>query len=178
MNALFSYQWDKNFVGLFERCCARYRGGDLDFTSYYSATDLLLLDDLGYKPREFFDFVEDHIDSAGEDPTVETALLVASVRRDYWHHVMHKVPSGKTLRPADTPGRDEELSGHPWLPRIIAKARGKLRGELDPEIMYGCGGDRMFLHRHDLHPADFLRVVWAAAEDEGKILTSITPSLP
>jgi hypothetical protein len=35
--------------------------------------------------------------------------------------------------------------------------------------MYSCGGDRAFLHQHDIHPADFLRVVWAARGDHGKI---------
>ncbi len=170
MDALIAYHWDKTFVELFERCCARCRSGDLDFTRYYSAADLAFLDDLGYKPREFFDFVEDHVDSGGHDPTVETALLVASVRRDFWHHVMQRKDSGKVLRPQDLPGREEESGGHPWLPRILAKARAKLRGELDPEIMYGCGGDRLFLSRHDLHPADFLRVVWAAGDDDSKVL--------
>ncbi len=27
--------------------------------------------------------------------------------------------------------------------------------------MYGCGGDRRFFKQHDIHPAEFLRVVWA-----------------
>ena len=176
MNTLSAYQWDQTFVELFERCCGRCRSGDLDFTRYYNAADLAFLDDLGYKPREFFDFVEDHVDGAGQDPTAETALLVASVRRDFWHHMMGKEPSAKILRPSDLPGRDEELGGHAWLPRILAKARAKLRGELDPEVMYGCGGDRMFLRRHDLHPADFLRIVWAAGDDDSKILDYVNAS--
>lgn len=170
------YHWDSAFLELFERCCNRCRSGDLDYTRYYSATDLAFLDELGYKPREFFDFVEDNIDGAGEEPTASTALLVAAVRRDYWHHVMKRVPSDKVLLPGDLPGREEELAGHAWLPRILAKARAKLRGELDPEIMYGCGGDRLFLRRHDIHPADFLRVVWAAGSDDSKVVDFINAS--
>ncbi|MCX6865247.1 MAG: DUF5069 domain-containing protein [Verrucomicrobia bacterium] len=58
------------------------------------------------------------------------------------------------------------------LPRILAKARAKLRGELDPDLMFGCGGDRRFLEKHgDIHPADFLRRVWAAGNDDGKLAT-------
>ena len=58
-----------------------------------------------------------------------------------------------------------------YLPRILKKARHKLRGELDPDIMFGCGGDRNFLSSHgDIHPADFLRNVWAAGDDDAKIV--------
>jgi hypothetical protein len=34
--------------------------------------------------------------------------------------------------------------------------------------MYSCGGDRKFLRSHDIHPADFLRAVWAAGDDDSK----------
>jgi hypothetical protein len=61
-----------------------------------------------------------------------------------------------------------------YLPRILAKAKAKLRGELDPDLMFGCGGDRAFLARSGgLHLADFLRQVWAADGDDGKIVTWI-----
>jgi hypothetical protein len=39
--------------------------------------------------------------------------------------------------------------------------------------MYCCGGDRAFLSKHDIHPADFLRVVWAAGDDDQKILEHV-----
>ena len=60
-----------------------------------------------------------------------------------------------------------------WLPRIIIKAKAKLRGELHPDIMFCCQGDMNFLSNHDIHPADFLRVVWAANDDDEKILDYI-----
>jgi len=56
------------------------------------------------------------------------------------------------------------------LPRLIEKAKAKLRGEMPPELMYCCGGDRAFLREHGIHPADFLREVWAAGDDTKKIL--------
>ena len=79
-------------------------------------------------------------------------------------------PSTHVVTPADLPAKTAELGGFAWLPRIIAKARAKLRGEMDPDIMYGCGGDRAFLSKIDIHPADFLRVVWAAGDDDQKVL--------
>jgi hypothetical protein len=62
------------------------------------------------------------------------------------------------------------MEGIPWLPRIIAKAEAKLRGEMDPDTMFGCGGDRAFCSKHHIHPADFLRVVWAARGDRNRVL--------
>ena len=34
------------------------------------------------------------------------------------------------------------IDGIAWLPRILVKARLKLRGEMPADLMYGCGGDR------------------------------------
>jgi len=165
-----AYSWPSGFHQLFDRCCEQYRSGNHDFDSYYSEADLKFLARLGYKTRELFDFVEDHVDSRGGEPSAETALLIASVRRDYLQVVMQGASSDQVLLPADLPERDAELGGYPWLPRIIAKARGKLQGELDPDIMYGCGGDRGFLSGVDIHPADFLRAVWSAGDNDEKIL--------
>jgi hypothetical protein len=40
--------------------------------------------------------------------------------------------------------------------------------------MYSCGGDRAFLKKVDIHPADFLREVWAARDDDRKIIEYVT----
>jgi hypothetical protein len=162
------YRWDTSFVELFERCLARYRGGDTDYTGYYSPEDLTFLAAIGYKPREFFDFIEDFGD--GGEPSLTTALLIASVRRDYLRHVMGNELSNHEINPADLPGKTETLAGYVWLPRILVKARGKLRGELDPNTMFCCGGDRKFLREHDIAPADFLRAVWSAGDDDSKVI--------
>ncbi len=161
------YQWDSEFSKLFARCLDRFRTGDKNFESYYSKEDLALLYSIGYKPREFFDFVEDFGDEGVPSPT--TAVLIASVRRDFFMTIQKGIPSENVLTPEDLPGRQDEWGGYVWLPRITAKARAKLRGELDPEIMYSCGGDRNFLSRHNIHPADFLRVVWAARDNDDAI---------
>tara|TARA_R110002096_G_scaffold19639_17_gene65401 strand:+ start:3908 stop:4432 length:525 start_codon:yes stop_codon:yes gene_type:complete len=163
-----NYQWDTTFADLFDRCLTRYRSGDEDFTNYYSEQDLTFLTAIGYKPREFFDFVEDFGD--GGEPTLTTAIMIASVRRDYLRHLMAGKLSAHEITPDELPGKQEELDGIVWLPRIIMKARGKLRGELDPNIMFSCGGDRHFLQTHDIAAADFLRAVWSAGDDDVKIL--------
>ncbi len=163
-----NYTWEQKFADLFEKCLERYRSGDRDFHGYYGEDDLAFLKSIGYKPREFFDFVEDHGDEG--DPTPHTALLIASVRRDFLKSVQNGKHSSQELKEEELPPRDAELGGHAWLPRIIAKARAKLKGELHPDIMYGCGGDRAFLRKRDIHPADFLRAVWAAKERDEEVL--------
>lgn len=163
-----SYSWDSTFSALFDRCLTRYRSGDTDYSGYYSADDLAFLDSIGYQPREFFDFVED-LAEMGE-PSLTTAVMIASVRRDYLAEIMHGQKSDRVLDPASLPAKTSEVEGFVWLPRILVKARAKLRGELDPNTMYCCGGDRAFLKRHDIAPADFLRAVWAAGDDDAKVV--------
>jgi hypothetical protein len=160
--------WNDTFLALFDRCVAAFNSGEHDFEKYYTATDLEFLASIGCQPREFFDFVEDF---CGEgEPSISTALLVASVRRDYFLTVQQGKTSDKVLSRDDIPTFGDELNGQPYFPRIIAKAQAKLRGELDPDLMFCCGGDRNFLGKHGgIHPADFLRHVWACGEDDQKL---------
>lgn len=170
--------WNDTFMELFERCTEQYLGGNRDYTSYYSAADLAFLDSIGCQRREFFDFVEDFGDAGTPSPT--TALLVAAVRRDYFEVVQNCTWSdAPKLDYENVPTFGEELDGIAYLPRILAKARAKLKGELDPDLMFSCGGDRSFLSRHGhIHPADFLRQVWAARDDDHKIAAWIKQHSP
>jgi hypothetical protein len=162
------YRWDSTFTELYHRCVERYRCGDTDYTGYYTDEDLAFLTSIGYQPREFFDFVEDYAD--GGEPSPTTAVMIASVRRDYLRTIMKGELSSHVIDPASLPGKTEAVDGIVWLPRILVKARGKLRGELDPNTMFCCGGDRKFLREHDIAPADFLRAVWAAGDDDAKVI--------
>lgn len=161
--------WNDTFLTLFDRCVAMYQGGNQDFKTYYTAGDLAFLGSIGYKSREFFDFVEDFCEDG--EPSPSSALLVAAVRRDYFLTVQNRKPSdAKLLTANDIPTFGDTLNGIAYLPRILAKARAKLRGELDPDLMFGCGGDRNFLKNHGgIHLADFLRQVWAAGDDDLKL---------
>ncbi|MFN0128891.1 MAG: hypothetical protein ACKV19_19645 [Verrucomicrobiales bacterium] len=170
------FTWQDPFLALFDRCLARYRAGEADWTTYYSEADLGFLASIGYQPREFFDFVEDYGD--GAPLPAAAALLVASARRDYFLVVQGGRASG-TFLPADRlPAKsDASLGSRPYFARLLKKARLKLRGELDPEIMFGCGGDRNFLMECDIHPADFLRHVWAAGDDDAKVVAMVESAL-
>jgi len=151
--------WNDRFSALFERVAAAHRKGDFDYETGYSAEEVAFLESIGCKKRELFDFVEDFVDEG--EPSPGTALLVAAVRRDFFLVDQKAKVSGITIT------RDD-------LPRILVKARAKLRGELDPDVMYGCGGDRNFLAKNGgIHPADFLRHVWASGGDDSKIVAWI-----
>ncbi|MFT4549397.1 MAG: hypothetical protein ACI8XO_002364 [Verrucomicrobiales bacterium] len=168
MSHLSNYTWTTSFRELYDRCVETYRSGNTDYNSYYSEDDIAFLKSIGYKPREFFDFIEDYCDESV--PTPDDALLIAAVRRDYLDVIQNGKHSPEFIPNGELPARDDELDGHRWLPRILIKARAKLAGELDPDTMYSCGGDRAFLKNHDIHPADFLRTVWAADGDDQKIV--------
>ena len=163
--------WNEIFLSLFDRCVTTYRSGNQDFESYYTPDDLAFLTSIGCRPREFFDFIEDYCED--NTPSPSTALMIAAVRRDYFFTVQHGTPSSEPdLTRDNIPSFGEEIDGIHYLPRILAKARAKLRGTLDPDLMFGCGGDRNFLRKHGhIHPADFLRRVWAAGDDDQQIAT-------
>lgn len=173
-----SYTWATQFRALFDRCIAKYKGGETEPAAWFTPDDLEFLRSIGCKPRELFDFVDDHVNGAGEEPSAETALLVAAARRDYFLVEQKGVARPRTINPAELPAKTAEMEGIVWLPRIIAKAEAKLRGEMDPDTMFGCGGDRAFLSRHHLHPADFLRVVWSARGDSAKVLKFVKAGRP
>ena len=164
--------WDITFQQLFDRCLKLHAEGREDYQNFYNETDRSFLASIGYKEREFFDFVEDLNNE--KEPAASTALLIAAVRRDYFLTVQRGQWSSAVITRDDLPTFVDTLEGIAYLPRIIAKARGKLRGELDPDLMYGCGGDRNFLQTHgNKHPADFLRHVWAAGDNESKIVAFV-----
>lgn len=75
------------------------------------------------------------------------------------------------MDPDSLPPRDAEAAGMPWLPRLIEKARGRLRGELDPDVTYPCPLDRQFLKEHDIHPAELLNKVWDTVDDTEALIT-------
>ena len=168
------YSWESSFLEIFETCIERYRAGSKNPDTLYMPDEMAFISSIGYKPREFFDFIEDYVEEG--EPSPITALLIASVRRDYFLSQQESQPSSHEITTDDLPPRDAEIEGIRWLPRIITKARAKLRGELHPNIMYACGGDRNFLKQHDIHPADFLRFIWGAGESDEKIAAYVRQS--
>lgn len=167
-------EWPQHFHRLHDQAVALYREGQRDPARFFARADLDFLAQIGCSAPEIYDFAEDFVQ--GGDPDFDTALLITAVRRDYFL-VMQKGKITETIQPESTlPLRQDELGGIAWLPRIIEKARRKLAGTLSSDVMYDCGGDRRFLREHRIHPADFLRRVWAAQGDDSQILAWVRDS--
>jgi hypothetical protein len=169
-----NYNWPKDFREIFEDGLEAYRAGRRDADSMFGSAQREFLDAIGATAQEVFDFVEDTFH--GGEPGVETTLLVAATRREYFLGVQKGKRSGRIIDMDSLPAKSAELDGIEWLPRIIEKAKAKLRGEMPPELMYDCGGDRAFLREHGIHAADFLREVWAAGDDTQRILDFVRKS--
>lgn len=162
------YDWPQSFNTLYDKAVVLYSGGKRGAGSFFSADEKKMLHSLGCSAQEVYDFAEDWCVS--KDPDWATALLITAARRDYFLTIQNGKPC-KNIEPIDTlPARNAKLGNIEWLPRIIEKAKRKLQGTLSDDVMYCCGGDRHFLKKHHIHPADFLRVVWSEWDDGAKIL--------
>ena len=163
-----NYSWTETFHRTYDHAVAQYRAGHRAPAAFFTADQTAFLTGLGHSAQELYDFAEDFV-KYGE-PSFADALLIASARRDYFLVVQKGQITGQQIRMEDLPPKTAAVAGFVWLPRIIAKARAKLRGEMPAELMYGCGGDRDFLKGVQVHPADFLRHVWAAGPEEARII--------
>lgn len=161
------FDWPGRFQQCYDRAVSLYQKGNHQPAGYFDPPDRAFLASIGCAAQEVYDFAEDWC--RGREPSFATVLLITAVRRDYFLTVQKGAPSRLVISTKDLPAREAELAGFAWLPRIIPKARAKLRGEMPPDLMYCCGGDRGFLRRVNVHPADFLRAVWAAGDDDDKI---------
>lgn len=166
--------WTQKFRTLYDKALAYYGGGQTDPGGMFNQEETAFLKSIGMTAQNLFDYAEDW--TRYNQPDWDTVLLITAARRDYFLHAQRGVPTGRVVTEPELPAKTAELEGIAWLPRIIMKARAFLAGELTPEIMYGCGGDRRFLAEHDIHPADFLRVVWASHGDDAKILSFVRAS--
>ena len=159
---------ETKLLALWQRAVTEYEKGNRDAGTYFNRGELDFLASLGMNAREVYDFAEDHV-TYGE-PDFATFARIHDLRRSYYLEVQQGRPSSAVRRLPDFPAPEAEAAGIPWLPRIIEKARAKLRGELPPDIMYSCPADRRFLKRHDIHPAEFLRKVWEMENDRDKLV--------
>jgi len=162
------YTHQQTLKAFWKGAVTKYEGGSREPDSYFNNSDLSELASVGLNTMDVYDYVEDFV-TRGE-PDFETFLMVSEARRDYFLTVQEGQPSAKTLDSNTLPPKDDEVAEIVWLPRIMLKAIAKLRGELPPETMYGCGGDRNFFKENNIHPAEFLRAAWAYEDDTSKFI--------
>jgi len=167
-----SLTWVEEFRTLFINKVTAYQSGIRRADAMFSKEEEDFLRSIGATPQEVFDFVEDRCEDG--EPDLETVLAITRIRRDYFFREQQGRFSEHSIITSELPSRHDSLAGLKWFPRIIEKAKAKLRGELPPDLMYGCGADRRFLKKVNIDPAEFLQVVWEAGDDVDYIVTFVT----
>ena len=162
------YDFHKEFRAIYDKALKQFVAGKREANALFSKHEIAFLAAIGSRPQDLFDYAEDAANYG--EPDFETALLVQAVRRSYFLLVQKGVPSSVVVDEASLPAKTAAVRGIEWLPRLIPKARAKLRGELPTSLMYGCGGDRRFFKQHDIHPSEFLQVVWHAGDNDKAIV--------
>jgi hypothetical protein len=159
-----NYTYHKKLKTIWENACANYSKGEREASKMVSPDEIEWIESIGLNQYDLFDAVDDFNRYEG-DPDFETFLLVSSVRRDYFIEVQKGEPTGNQITTESLPAKTDAVKGVVWLPRIYDKAVAKIKGELNPDIMFGCAGDRKFLKEYDIHPADMLRAAWQFEHD-------------
>jgi hypothetical protein len=163
-----NYDFTQRFHALYDQAVALYARGQRGADTFFKAEDQAWLAANGLTPQHLYDYAEDQ-NNAGE-PGYDQALGIELVRRDYFLEAQGGRPSTAVLDEAKLPPKDAAINGIGWLPRIIPKARAKLRGELPASLMYCCGGDRKFFKANDILPAEFLAQVWRHQDDDAAVV--------
>ncbi|MBI2812883.1 MAG: DUF5069 domain-containing protein [Opitutae bacterium] len=158
------YDFADQFRALYNQAVKLYASGQTGAGTYFNADETAFLAANGISAQAMYDYAEDH--NNGGEPGYDRALAIESVRRDYFLNVQHGQPSGQVLSVDSLPAKTDAVQGIEWLPRIIPKTKAKLRGELPDSLMYSCGGDRRFFKKHDIHPAEFLSLVWRNMDND------------
>ena len=166
-----SITWEAEFRHVWDRAIVAWRAGRTAPTTLFPAADVKFLASLGCSAQELFDFIDD-AQRYGE-PDYTTTLAVTAIRRDYFLNVLGGKATGLVAEMDSLPAKSAEVSGIAWLPRLIVKARLKLRGEMPADLMYGCGGDRPFLRRMKTDLPSFLKLVRDCGDDDKKIVASV-----
>jgi hypothetical protein len=163
-----NYEFAQNFRELFTKANGLYANGQRDADTFFTPEEEAWLAANGLTAQHLYDYAEDQTDS--NEPGYDNALTIEFVRRSYFIEKQGGRASSVTLDETKLPAKTAAVRGIEWLPRIIPKAKAKLRGELPASLMYCCGGDRRFLKTHDILPAEFLSVVWNHENNESAII--------
>ena len=166
--------WKSEFKNVWERGIAAWKAGRKSAQTMFDPKDVAFLASIGCTAQELFDFVDDFL--GYDDFDFETVLAVTAIRRGYFLNVMHSKSTGRVVPMSELPAKAAAVDGIAWLPRLTAKARVKLRGEMNPDLMYGCAGDRPFLRDHGTTLPQFLQLVRDKGDDDRAIIESVKNS--
>lgn len=167
-------EWQKQFRHVYDRGVSAWREGRRSPERMFDSTDAAFLSSIGCTAQELFDFVDDELRYGDFD--FATTLAVTAIRRDFFLNVMKGKATGRTVTMASLPAKTAAVDGIAWLPRLIVKARVKLRGEMPADLMYGCAGDRPFLREMKMDLPSFLKLAWDSGDDDRLIIDAVKKS--
>ncbi len=162
------YNFANELHAIHDKAVKLYASGRREAGSFFSPAETAFLAANGLTGQNLYDYAED--ETNGGEPGWDRALAIEMVRRDYFLNVQGGKTSGRVLDEAKMPAKTDAVKGIEWLPRLIPKAKAKLRGELPASLMYCCGGDRRFFQTHDIHPAEFLSLVWRQENNDAAVV--------
>jgi len=162
------YDFPRKFSAAYDKAVDLYSRGQRGADNFFSPEEKAWLTANGLTPQHLYDYAEDQ--NSDDEPGYDHALGIELIRRDYFLNVQQGQPSKQMLDGSNLPPKSEKIQEIEWLPRIIPKAKAKLRGELPSHLMYCCGGDRRFFKTHDILPQEFLSVVWNHEHDDARII--------
>lgn len=151
------HSFDSELARIWHKAVDLYRNGNTQAQTFPIEDETKILAAWGMNKIDVFDYAEDWCIHG--EPDLISFVMIHYERWNFFKEEQRGILSSKRLDPTTLPEKSSEAGGIVWLPRIIPKARAKLRGELPPEVMYGCGGDRHFFFSNNIHPAEFLRAV-------------------
>jgi hypothetical protein len=163
-----NYNFPQNFRELYAKATGLYASGQRGADTFFTAGEKAWLAANGLTSQYLYDYAEDENDA--NEPGCDHALTIEFVRRAYFIEKQRQRASTTVLDEAKLPAKTADARGIEWLPRIIPKAKAKLRGELPASLMFCCGGDRRFFKAHDILPAEFLNLVWHHENDDNAII--------
>jgi|CZKI01.1.fsa_nt_gi hypothetical protein len=158
------YDFPSQFRSLYDQAVSHYAKGRRGAGTYFDKAQATWLAENGITAQHMYDYAEDEV--SGGEPGFGHALAIEAVRRDYFLNVQRGVASAAVLDESRMPPKTDAVKGIEWLPRIIPKAKAKLKGELPDSLMYCCGGDRRFFKANNILPAEFLGIVWRNGDDD------------
>ncbi len=164
MTTMKNYDFPTEFRALFDQAVDHYKKGARGAGSFFDQAQTAWLASNGITPQYMYDYAED--ENSGGEPGFGHALSIELLRRNYFLNVQEGKPSTAVLDESKMPAKTESAKGIEWLPRIIPKAKAKLRGELPESLMFCCGGDRRFFKANNILPAEFLGVVWRNGDND------------
>lgn len=135
MAPVIDENWKQKFCELFNAGVKRHRQDRQDPGTMFELDEVAFLESIGCTAQEMFDFCDDFVLWA--DVIYDHIEELQAVRYEYFKTELNSQPAVRRLAMDEFPPKDAEVEGIAWLPRLIVKARAKLRGELPTDLMYG-----------------------------------------